>query len=147
MSLDPDLLAIRRKRRQQKRCVNCGTPTPRAALCKPCRATLRFCPGCSAIYPAEHASQRATAGGQSAIYCLPCSNVLRNGPRQRRADYLTQTRAHEHPQLRQIKRLYKQGLTYPAIAAALGMNRGTLSATIRHARKTGRWPNALRRIA
>ena len=31
MPTDPDLLAIRRKRRQEKRCVSCGVPTPRAA--------------------------------------------------------------------------------------------------------------------
>jgi hypothetical protein len=143
---DPDLLAIRRRRRQDGRCVQCGAPTPRAALCKACRQTLRYCPGCSAIYPAEQASARITSGGQSAIYCLPCSNVVRNGVRQRRADYLATMRATQHPQLGRIKRLYKQGLTYPQIAERIGMNRGTLSATIAHARKTGRWPNTLRRM-
>jgi hypothetical protein len=146
MNIDPDLIAIRRKRRQERRCVQCGTPTPRAALCKACRQTLRYCPECAAIYPAKHASARVTAQGQSAIYCLPCSNVLRNGKRQRRADYLTLMHAREHPQLRHIKRLYRQGLSYGAIASALKMSCGTLSATIAHARKTGRWPNALRRV-
>lgn len=143
---DPDLLVIRRKRRQEKRCINCGVPVPRAALCKACRQTLRYCPGCSAIYPAEQASARITSGGQSAIYCLPCSNTVRNGVRQPRADYLATMRAHQPPQLGRIKRLYKQGLSYPQIASAVGMNRGTLSAVIAHARKTGRWPNALRRV-
>lgn len=144
--IDPDLLAIRRKRRQTKRCVNCGISTPRAALCKACRQTLRYCPGCDAIYPAEQASARVTSGGQSAIYCLPCSNLVRNGARQPRQTYLATMRAQQHPQLRRIKRLYKQGLSYPQIASAVGMNRGTLSATIAHARKTGRWPSTLRRI-
>ena len=146
MQRDPDLIAIRRKRRQEKRCVACGTPVPRAALCKPCRQTLRYCPECAAVYPADQASQRATSGGQSSIYCLPCSSVARNGPRQPRADYLAAMRDRQHPQLPKIKKLYKQGLTYPAIAAAVDMPHGTLSATSAHARKTGRWPKTLRRV-
>ncbi len=88
-----------------------------------------------------------TSGGQSAIYCLPCSNRVRNGgQRQPRAEYLQTMRATQHPQLRQIKRLYRQGLSYPQIADAVGMPRGTLSATIARARRTGRWPKTLRRV-
>ena len=146
--IDPDLQSIRRKRRQEKRCIACGVRVPRAALCKACRRALRYCPGCDAVYPAAQASSRATSGGQSAIYCLPCSNALRNGKQARvtRPAYLQTMRATEHPQLRQIKRLYRQGLSYPQIADAIGMCRGTLSATIAHARKTGRWPKTLRRV-
>lgn len=140
---DSDLIQIQRKRRQQGRCIQCGQPTPRAALCKACRQALRYCPRCEAIYPASAASQRDT--GRSTSYCLPCSNLVRNGERVPRAMWRVQTAARAHPKLARIQRLYRNGLTYPQIAAAVGLSTGGLSALIAHARRTGRWPRRLRR--
>lgn len=144
-TLDPDLVAIRRKRRQEKRCVSCGTPTPRAALCKACRQTLRYCPRCEVVYPADRTSQRSTANGRSSAYCLSCSNIVRNGQRRSWQSYLAEQQARMHPLLPKMIRLYKQGLTYEHIADALGMKHGTLRAIIAHARATGRWPKKLAR--
>lgn len=145
MTPDPDLLAIRRKRRQGKRCLACGVPTPRAALCAACRVTLRYCPRCEDVYPLARASQRETRQGRSSAYCLPCGNVVRNGDRQPLAQYRDAQQARMHPQLRQMIRLYKQGLTHDQIADTLGMNRGTFRAILAHARATNRWPKALKR--
>lgn len=141
--LDTDLLAIRRKRRREKRCLACGEKTPRAALCKACRATLRYCPRCEAVYPRGGASQRDASGGRTTAYCLPCGNAVRNKRGRDWAAYLAEQRSREHPKLPQIKKLYKAGLTYPQIAGELGMNCGTLRAVIGHARKTGRWSTRL----
>lgn len=142
---DLDLISIRRKRRQEKRCLACGVPTPRAALCVGCRQSLRYCPRCEDVYPAANASQRSDTDGRSTAYCVPCGNAVRNHRGRTRAEYLTEQRAHEHPQLARIKKLYKQGLTYDQIASALDMPRGTLSAVITHARETGRWSARLSR--
>jgi len=143
--LDTDLLSIRRKRRREKRCLACGAPTPRAALCKACRATLRYCPRCEVIHPLAETSQRSAALGRSTSYCVPCGNKVRNKRDRDWQTYLAEQRQKSHPKLPQIKRLYKQGLTYEQIADALKMNCGTLRALIAHARKTGRWPKTLTR--
>jgi hypothetical protein len=144
-TLDPDIRAIQRKRRQEKRCLACGVPTPRSALCKVCRQTLRYCPRCECVHSLSETSQRETKEGRSTSYCLPCSNIVRNGQRQSWQVYLAEQHARKHPQLSQIIRLYKQGLTYEQIADALDMNRGTLRAVIAHARATNRWPKKLTR--
>ena len=144
--IDTDLLAICRKRRQQGRCVACGVAVPRAALCKTCRATLRYCPRCEAVYPAEETSQRSTVNGRATAYCLPCGNAVRNKRGRTRAQYLATLRAAEHPLLPRIRKLYRQGLTYVAIADTLGIPRGTLRAIVAYARKTGRWPKGLQRV-
>lgn len=145
VTIDPDLLSIRRKRRQEKRCLFCGVPCPRAALCAYCRQTLRYCPRCEALWHIKRISPSDAARGRSTLYCRWCANVQVNGRRLRRPDYLATLRERQHPRLSAIKRLYRQGLTYPQIAAALDMNRGTLGGIIAHARRTGRWPAALRR--
>jgi DNA-directed RNA polymerase specialized sigma24 family protein len=145
MTIDPDILAIRRQRRREKRCLACGVPTPRAALCKVCRRTLRYCPRCEALYATEQPSQRATAEGRSTDYCRPCGNAVRNKRSRTRHVYLTEQHARTHPQLPQIIRLYKQGCSYDQIAQTLGIPRGTLSAIVTHARTTGRWPKKLSR--
>lgn len=144
-TIDPDILAIRRQRRREKRCLACGVPTPRAALCKVCRQTLRYCPRCEAVYGVEQTSQRSTSGGRTTAYCWPCSNIVRNGERQSWEAYLAEQHARTHPQLPQIIRLYKQGCSYDQIAQTLGIPRGTLSAIVTHARTTGRWPKKLQR--
>lgn len=141
--IDPDLLAIRRKRRQARRCVACGRAVPRATLCKTCRSKWRYCPRCEDVYPAEAASQRSTANGRSSAYCLPCGNAVRNKRGRTREGYLAAVRAAEHPLLPKVRELYRQGLTYVAIADALGIPRGTLRSIVAHARKTGRWPKRL----
>jgi hypothetical protein len=140
---DPDLLAIRRKRRQQGRCVVCGLRMPRAALCTVCRQAWRWCVRCGDIVPIEQSSDKAPS--RSSAYCLPCRNVVVNGPRVPRAEYLAATRTRSHPKLKTIIRLYRKGLTLPQIAAALAMNEHTLKAIIFYARKTGRWPKNLTR--
>lgn len=138
---DPDLLQIRRKRRQQGRCVACGLKVPRAALCEACRATRRWCPRCQDLVPLTQSSDKSPA--RASAYCLPCRNVVVNGVRVPRAEYLATPR--EHPKLKAIIRLYRKGLTIPQIAAALAMNDGTLRSDIHYARKTGRWPKNLAR--
>lgn len=145
--VDPDLLAIGRKRRQEKRCIACGVPTPRAALCASCRQTLRYCPRCEVLWPVGHVTDYDAARGRATRYCPACFNREVNGRRQERAVYLAEMRERQHPQLRAIKRLYRQGLSYRQIADALGMNRGTLGGIIAHARRTGRWSKTLRRVA
>lgn len=142
---DPDLFAIRRKRLQERRCLACNIKVPRAALCKTCRATLRYCPRCEAVYPAAVASQRSTAGGRTTAYCVPCGNAVRNKRGRTRAQYLAALRGAEHPLLPKTRKLYRQGLTYVAIADTLGIPRGTLRSIVAHARKTGRWPKNLQR--
>lgn len=144
-TFDTDLLAIRRKRRQEKRCLACGVSTPRAALCMACRQTLRYCPRCEQLHSLAETSQRSADSGRSTSYCLPCGNTVRNKRGRDWAAYLAEQRQQQHPKLPQIKRLYKQGLTYEQIADTLQMNRGTLRAVIAHARKTGRWPKQLTR--
>jgi hypothetical protein len=143
--IDTDLLAIQRKRRQQKRCLACGTPTPRAALCGVCRETLRYCPRCESVYDALFTSQRSRANGRSTAYCLPCASRVRNYHGRTIGEYLAAQRERKHPQLEKAIRLYKRGLTYVQIADALGMNRGTLRSLVTHARRTGRWPASLKR--
>jgi len=141
---DPDLLAIRRKRRQEKRCLACGVPVPRAALCKMCRQTLRYCPRCEDVYaiPATE-----TPDGRATLYCPPCRNVATNGVRQPRDVYLASVRASQHPKLKQIIRLYRDGLSLSQIGRHLGKPTPTVASIIRHARRTGRWPRTLRRAA
>lgn len=144
-AIDPDILSIQRKRRQQRRCVACGVPTPRAALCVACRQTLRYCPRCECVHLLGETSQRETKQGRSTSYCLPCGNAVRNGRKQTRQGYLAEQQARTHPQLPQMIKLYKRGLTYTQIADELGMNHGTLRAVIAHARQTDRWPKRLSR--
>lgn len=142
--IDPDVLAIWRKRRQEKRCLNCGARTPRAALCARCRQTLRYCPRCEVVYDVSRASQKKRTGdGRSTCYCLPCSNRIRNGShkRQTRDAYLSERQKH----LQTIIRLYRSGMTYDDMARAAGISRGALSAFISYARKAGRWPEKLQR--
>lgn len=145
MALDPDILSIQRKRRREKRCLQCGVSTPRAALCVICRQTLRYCPRCEVVYDAAHTSQRSTAGGRTTAYCLPCSSIVRNGVRQSWSAYLAEQQTRMHPKLPQMIKLYKRGLSYDAIADAVGMKRGTVRAAIAHARATNRWPQKLTR--
>lgn len=141
MTTDPDLRAIRRRRRQEGRCVTCGLRTPRAALCASCRTTRRWCPRCEVVWDYAGPCGR---DGESAVYCPPCKRAedVRRRPRQTRAEYLA---SHEHPQLRAIIRLYRRGLTLDTIAAELGMGASALRAAIHHARATGRWPKGLKR--
>jgi hypothetical protein len=139
-AIDQDLLSIQRRRRQQRRCLHCGTPTPRAALCRTCRQTRRYCPRCETVWEANR-----PRGPWPTEYCPPCHNVAVNGEREPRERYLAKQRASMHPKLRQIIKLYRAGATYPAIAAALGIPRSALGSIIHHARQTGRWPKHLER--
>jgi hypothetical protein len=140
-TIDPDMLAIWRRRRQQRRCLHCNKPTPRAALCKTCRQTRRYCPRCEVVWVIP--APRPTPNGRSTEYCFPCANLVRNGPRPTRAVYDEQQRERRHPLLGSIIKRYKSGQTYDTIAAALDIPRGTLTSIIVHARKTGRWPARL----
>lgn len=143
-TIDPDVLAIWRRRRQEKRCLNCGARTPRAALCARCRQTLRYCPRCEAVYDASRASQKKYVGdGRATSYCLPCSNRIRNNSmgRQTREAYLAGRQKH----LQTIIRLYRSGMTYGEMARVTGRSRGALASLISYARKAGRWPTTLQR--
>lgn len=143
MMTDPDILAIARKRRQEGRCVACGRASGRrAVLCRLCAEAWRYCPRCEAVYDAALVAGR-DHGGYTSLYCPPCHNIMCNGPRQSRAAYLAQDR--QHPRLKEIVRLYRKGLPYHEMAAALGMPLGTLSSIIVYARQTGRWPKGLKR--
>lgn len=143
MTVDPDLLAIQRQRRQQGRCLHCGTRTPRAALCAACRETRRYCPRCEVVWELDR--PRRTPDGRSSAYCPPCGNITRNGPRPSRQRYLAAQRGADHPLLSEIIRRYRAGESYNTIARALQIPRGTVSSLITHARATGRWPARLAR--
>lgn len=145
MMQDSDLIAIQRKRRREKRCLRCGVQTPRAALCLACRAAWRYCPRCEAVYPAEQASQRRAADGRATAYCLPCGNIIRNGEKTPRAEYIAQRRRTRDVRIAQALRLYRRGVSYAEMAQQLGVTKGALSGLIGYARVCGAWPATLHR--
>jgi ferredoxin len=141
---DPDILAIRRKRRQESRCVRCGEAAPRASLCRVCRACWRYCPACEAVYPLAAAHRRSdTSDGRASEVCPPCKRRAR-GWRRPMAQYLADHAAHNHPLLVTIIRLYRRGLTRKDISVQVGRCERNVKDIIDHARRTGRWPAELR---
>lgn len=143
--IDADLVAIRRQRRRQARCAKCGARSGLRALCERCAADWRYCARCAAIVPLADVAPSARRLQQPTDYCRPCGRLMRNGAREPRPAYIARMQAGQHAKLDQIKRLYRRGLTYNAIAEALNIPRGTLGSIVAHARKTGRWPKNLRR--
>lgn len=140
--MDPDILAIQRKRRQQGRCIRCGIKTPRAMLCLECRKEWRYCPRCENVYPVGK-----TTPDDISYICVDCKRVherRRNGsvPIE---EYHAMRRAKADKRLHPVIRRYRRGESYKEIAGSLGISIGRLSAMIRTARRYGRWPEELRR--
>lgn len=143
---DHDILAIQRRRRQERRCVACGADSPRDTLCATCRRTLRYCPRCERIVPKEQAHNGHSRPTRSSVWCQECHKTRRR--RQPDRDwpaYLAEQAAQQHTHLRAIVRLYRKGLTLDAIGARLSMPAGTVRSVIAAARRTGRWPQGLSR--
>lgn len=143
--IDPDLRAIQRKRRQDGRCLLCARKTPRAALCKACRVDWRYCPRCERVHPLAESFQRTDDAGRSTSYCLPCGNIVRNGPRRTRAQYQADSQRQRNARIRRALALYRKGLSYREMAERLGLTRGMLSGLISYARQVGEWPAELQR--
>lgn len=154
LSFDADLRSIYRKRRREKRCLKCGQPVPRAALCKACRQTHAYCPTCERVLPWEcfPNHQRSTQNGRATDYCHACHNAYqreKRGITRDRAAYLRDLAARTaqpHPLLKQIIALYRRELSLDAIAAELGISRSQVGNIIHVARQRGQWPKTLRRI-
>lgn len=145
MAIDEDLRAIVRKRRTQSRCAKCGARAGKATLCGRCAPDWRYCPSCEQVFAIALASASERSPARPSAYCPPCGRLVRNGPREPRESYVARMRAKEHPLLPTIRRHYRRGLSYRAIAVELGIPKGTLCSIVAHARKTGRWPSSLHR--
>lgn len=152
---DSDLLAIQRKRMQERRCVKCGAAEPRinerlSIICRTCfDAGWRYCHACETIKPVTACTIRRTPGPRASVRCKAC-DVAQCTERRRRVevDYATR-RARERAQvdarLQEIVKLYRAGLTIREIAETLGDPYGTVMHTIHCAREDGRWPKKLKR--
>src|SRR5689334_5981365 len=114
--IDPDVLAITRKRRQQGRCVACGTPSGRCAFCAACEPRFNWCPCCETF--------RERTRKETSSYCPTCDTARRPG-HTTRPHYLAAERAKRHPKLFTILRLYRNQLPYTQIAATLQMKPNT----------------------
>lgn len=143
LTIDPDILAIRRRRRQEGRCVACGVRSGRAALCDVCRATLAYCAACGATYP----RRPGLAVWCTSDYCTPCKVQYQREARGgvTCAEHSARLVARRQALLRQVIRLYRAGATYDAIATALDIPRSTLASVMTFARRRGEWPAGLRR--
>lgn len=144
MTIDPDILAIRRRRRQQGRCVACGKHAGIAVLCAGCRTTLVYCPRCEELR-ARPPGARHTC---SSLYCPPC-NTQRSreyhGWHGTVAEYQERRRARRRELLPHVIRRYRAGENLSATARALGLTREEIDHMISQARTRGEWPAELRR--
>lgn len=149
MAIDPDLLAIQHKRRQQGRCLRCGAPIRRQSrggqppvLCAVCMATHRVCYVCERVLPIACMIGERTTAHHSVRRCRECGRAINRAWRQRNA----RPRRHTpHAQLDRIIELYRAGMEMDAIAAALAMTPTALRGIIHYARKCGDWPRELYR--
>lgn len=143
MTTDPDILAIRRRRRQEGRCLACGARVPRTALCGTCRARLAYCPVCETVYPRRAGldPRRATE------YCRACMTLaVRKRTGARSYDrYLADVQALRHRVLPEILRRYARGENLTSVAHVLGLTRSQIDRIIRDARLRSEWPAELRR--
>lgn len=143
--IDPDLLAIQRRRLTARQCARCGAFTGRATLCSRCAESWRYCPRCERVYPRERCAKRAYPN--ASFYCRDCHRDIQ---RKRRGCvpldvHQARVRTGCNPRLPAVIRLYRRGLTINAIAAALHIPHGTVGSIIMYARRTGRWPKNLTR--
>lgn len=141
MSVDPDILAIRRKRRQEGKCAACGARSGRLALCDTHRATLAYCPDCADIYQ-RRASFPSTCATQRCPKCSTAVSRRKRGGRTR-AQYLATTQARLIPE---IMARYRKGEPLDKTARAVGLTRIQIDHLISYARKSGKWPKGLRRV-
>jgi hypothetical protein len=145
MGIDPDLLAIRRRRRQAGRCVRCGATAGRAALCKACGADWRYCPKCENVYGLAAVRSRSAVEGRTTAYCTPCSRLIRRHSIRSWDERTAAAERRRRELLKKVIPLYKKGMTFREIAARLGMTTGSLSGWIGYARRRGEWPAGLTR--
>lgn len=141
MTTDPDILAIRRKRRREGRCLNCGVKAPRAVLCAVCRATLAYCAMCEALYTRRPGLDKR----RGSEYCTDCGAASARGRRSRRTktEYIAAAQAWRHAQLPEIVRRYRKKEPVIQIAQALGITPTVCHRLIRDARLHGEWPAGL----
>jgi len=148
-AIDPDILAIQRKRRQKGLCVSCGRLERKngrpAALCARCRTTLAYCPSCEALY----ARPTYLRAGHSSAFCRRCKMLYKREMEGKRSldVYLAERRVKRHAVLPELIRLYKHGQTRAQIAVALGLSKDRIDTLISNARRQGEWPKELRRRA
>lgn len=146
MTTDADILAIRRRRHREGRCIACGAAVARGPGCPrllcPAHAERHSCcPCCLDIRPRVP----SLAPGRTSDRCPACHQALRKG-RQARTPraVLIQHRADARARLlRQIIARYRRGESYAEIAAALKLRRDQLLGRIRNARRSGEWPRGL----
>ena len=145
MTTDADILAIQRQRRQQRRCVRCGKPSSRSTLCAGCMASYQYCPMCEAIY--ERPPSRKAHGSRASEYCAACDrkHYAATSTKRSPAEYHATRREKAFVHLPAVVRLYRQGCTYVAMGAALGLHPDAVNAIVRRARAAGCWPEGLRR--
>lgn len=134
---DPDILRIRRRRLQDRRCAACGAdvrPARRGgswpALCEPCGLSLRWCPTCERVYGRADASHPSNARKRSDI-CRPCAVKAVRPTATPRAAW----RAALAERRRRIVRMARRGRTNDQIAAALGTTPRAIEITLRRERK------------
>lgn len=114
---DPDILRIRRRRLQDRRCAACGL-------------SLRWCPTCERVYGRADASHPSNARKRSDI-CRPCAVKAVRPTATPRAAW----RAALAERRRRIVRMARRGRTNDQIAAALGTTPRAIEITLRRERK------------
>lgn len=143
MSVDPDILAIQRKRRQEGRCIACGVTSSPDTLCAEHRKTLAYCPVCETLYT----RRPGTPPRDSSAYCTSCLSAQ---SRQRhtgrtRTEWRSDIGRRRRQLLPEIIKHYKRKEPIPVIATALGLTSKQLDKLIQAARRYGEWPNGLQR--
>lgn len=119
-----------RRRLQQRRCVQCGTPNRRPGrptLCQPCRDKgLKYCPACEQVLPI------GSFVSPLAGHCQPCV-----GKRLGRAlgayngwqpgdVWETRTQAVRDEENQRVLKLLAKGLTWRQIADEMGVPMGKI---------------------
>lgn len=148
MTIDPDILQIRRKRRQEGDCLKCGVSIVRRngrppVLCDRCIAAWAYCPNCEVLFERRPALNPRHA----TEYCPECNMLNKRISAGKRPydRYLEDIQARRHEMLPDIIRRYKRGQNMTEAAIALGITRTQIDTLIRDARVRGEWPDELRR--
>lgn len=119
-----------RRRLQQARCANCGTPNRRQgrpALCKACEALgLKYCPVCATILPMSFYSSRRDGS------CAPC-NLTRLGHNvgamkgwQPGQVWQVRTKAIREAENWRIAKLLAAGATWQHVSEIVGLPVNTI---------------------
>lgn len=137
---DPDILAIRRRRLQEGRCVACGARSGWSALCTVCRQDQRWCPRCERVCALSEASRR-----DADRTSVPCRDCHRADQRVRQGTHARTGVPSWAAHIPTIVRLYRRNVPTAQIAAQFRVNPTTLRWYIAQARRRGLWPDGLTR--